>query len=942
MRTFVALDIETTGLDPQRDAILEIAAVLFDEHGPREEWHTLVNPGRAIPPAVTRLTGITDDLVVAAPPLEAVLDDLAAFVGNVPIVGHNVRFDLGFLQAAGLFRDHPHGDTYEAAAALWPEQPRYSLSALSQTLGLEMDDEHRALGDVYRTIALFWALVERAEALPPELLREMLVQAARSEPPWPGALILQTAQARQQRAGRRATAARWVPTFPPPPDWEPPPETPPTLSPRGVDPHALAEEFMPGGALERAIPGYEHRTEQVEMALAVAEALSQSRHLLIEAGTGTGKSLAYLLPAAAFALHNPGFPVVISTHTKNLQDQLLHKDIPQVLAAMNWQNRLRVAVLKGRSNYLCPRRLGDMLRTGPADPDETRVLLKVLVWLHDGGTGERSTLTLGRRDGAAWRKLSAEDEGCQTQVCLRRMEGACPFFQARRQAQQAHLVVVNHALLLSDAAAGGRILPDYRHLIVDEAHHLEAAATDALAVSVQERDLRRLLQDLGTTQKGALGRLLTLVRPLFASQPQTFARLRDQAGLITQSVFQFVELGKRLFIVLEDLLYDLREGRAPGRYAQQARLTPAVRTLPAWERVEAAWDEARLALLDARRAWKALIQDLRLWLEAHANDLDPDTAQAVEDALGRIRTLAADAETLQTHLDAIIFEPQDDQVYWVEQAPGRRPALFAAPLHVGGLMQELFWQGKDSVILTSATLTVAGSFEFIRQRLDAYDADTLALGSPFDYENAALLYLVNDIPEPSHPNYQVLLERALYQLALATRGRMLVLFTSYAHLERTARRLAQPLAQQGIALFRQDEGPSPQALIRAFREHEAAVLFGTRAFWEGVDIPGEDLSALVIAKLPFAVPSDPLVQARAEMYESPFWQYTLPDAILVFRQGFGRLIRTRTDRGIVAVLDRRMVSKSYGRYFLESLPPATLVVDSWRHLGPTAARWLGD
>ncbi len=939
MHTFVALDLETTGLDPERDAIIEIAAVLFDESGPRETWHTLIDPGRAIPEAITRLTGITDDMLADAPPLAAVLDDLAAFVGNVPLIGHHVRFDLAFLQAAGLFLDHPHGDTYEAAAVLWPQQPRYSLSALAEALGLPLEDEHRALADVHRTIALFWALVERAEALPPGLLREMLVQAARSQPAWPGTLILQTAQARQQRRGRRAPTTRWEPTFPPPRDTVP--SAPAVPSPREIDAHALAEEFMPGGALERVIPGYEHRAEQVEMALAVGEALSHAQHLLIEAGTGTGKSLAYLLPAAAFALNNPGFPVVISTHTKNLQDQLLHKDIPQVLRAMGWQDHLRVAVLKGRSNYLCPRRLQDMLRVGPADPDETRVLLKVLVWLHEGGSGERSTLTLGRRDWAAWRKLSAEDEGCQTQVCLRRMDGVCPFFQARRQAQQAHLVVVNHALLLSDAASGHRILPDYRHLIVDEAHHLEAAATDALAIQVQERDLRRLLHDLGTTQKGALGRLLTLMRPWMASQPQTFARLRDQAGQITQAVFQFVELGKRLFIVLEDLLYDLREGRAPGRYAQQARLTPAVRTLPAWERVEAAWDNARLALMDAQRAWKRLIQDVRLWLEAHGAEIDADVAPALEDALSRVRTLAADAESLQANLDAIIFEPQANQVYWVEQAPGRRPALFAAPLHVGELLRELFWQGKDSVILTSATLTVAGSFDFIRQRLDAYEAHTLALGSPFDYESAALLYLVDDIPEPSHPNYQVLLERAVYRLALATRGRMLVLFTSYAHLERTARRLAHPLAQQGIALFRQDEGPSPQALIQAFRAHEAAVLFGTRAFWEGVDIPGEDLSALVIAKLPFAVPSDPLVQARAEMYENPFWEYTLPDAVLVFRQGFGRLIRTRTDRGIVAVLDRRMVSKSYGRFFLESLPRMTLQQGSWRHLAAAAARWLG-
>lgn len=938
MRTFIALDLETTGLDPRQDAILEIGAVLFDEQGVRETWHTLVNPRRPIPPAITRLTGITDDMVADAPTLEQVLGDLEAFVGNVPLVGHNIRFDLGFLHAAGLFLDHPHGCTYEAAAVLWPQAPRYSLSALARHLDLELNDEHRALADVYRTVALFWALVERAEALPPELLREMVTQAARSPEPWPGLLVLQTAQARQQRRGVRAGPRRWVPAFPEPADQG---EARPAVAyPQAPDPEAIAEEFLPGGALARAIPGYEHRAEQVEMALAVAQAFRQARHLLIEAGTGTGKSLAYLLPAAAFALHNPGFPVVIATHTKNLQDQLLLNDIPRVTRALGWEDRLRVAVLKGRSNYLCPRRLQDMLRSGPETADEVRVLLKVLVWLHEGGQGERSTLTLGRRDYGPWRRLSAEDDGCQAQTCLRRMDGVCPFFQARRRAQQAHLVVVNHALLLSDAAVGGRILPDYRYLVVDEAHHLEAAATDALLVAVREHDLRRLLREVGTLQRGALGRLLTLLRPWALDDRLRLARLQEQAGQVSENLFQFVELSKRVFIMLEDLLYDLRQGREMGRYAQQARITPAVRRLPAWERVEDAWDTARLALQDARRAWKALIHDAERWLETRAPAAPDEVAAGVEDALGRVRTLAGEAEQLQATLDTLMFEPGDDWVYWVEQAPGQRPGLFAAPLHVGALLEEVFWHGKDSVVLTSATLTVGGSFEFIRRRLNAYDADTLALGSPFDYENAALLYLVNDIPEPSHPNYQPLLEKALYHLAVTTQGRMLVLFTSYAHLERTARRLSAPLAQAGIALLRQGEGPAPQALIRAFREHDAAVLFGTRAFWEGVDIPGEDLSALVIAKLPFAVPSDPLVQARAEMYENPFWQYTLPDAILVFRQGFGRLIRTRTDRGIVAVLDRRMVSKRYGRYFLESLPPATVVVDSWQRLAPTAARWL--
>jgi len=288
-----------------------------------------------------------------------------------------------------------------------------------------------------------------------------------------------------------------------------------------------------------------------------------------------------------------------------------------------------------------------------------------------------------------------------------------------------------------------------------------------------------------------------------------------------------------------------------------------------------------------------------------------------------------------------VLEPNRQMVYWAQARPRRQGiSLHAAPRDVGEALQEHVWYTKDAVVLTSATLTTGGDIDYMRRRLAAEHAETLILGSPFDYARAALLYVVNDMPEPNRPGYQQAVEEGLIALAKATRGRMMALFTSYAQLKRTASAIRPALLEAGLAVYEQGSGAAPQTLLDEFRASDGAVLLGTRAFWEGVDIPGDALSALVIVKLPFAVPSDPMVAARAEMFDDPFGEYHLPEAALVFRQGFGRLIRTRTDRGIVAVFDRRLLTRRYGQFFLDSLPPCT------RHQGPlhrlpaVAARWL--
>jgi ATP-dependent DNA helicase DinG len=295
-------------------------------------------------------------------------------------------------------------------------------------------------------------------------------------------------------------------------------------------------------------------------------------------------------------------------------------------------------------------------------------------------------------------------------------------------------------------------------------------------------------------------------------------------------------------------------------------------------------------------------------------------------------------------LNGLVSVPESDRIYWAELAPnGYRLSLQAAPLHIGSLMEQHMWNQKSSIIVTSATLTTAGDFGYLRGRLNANDADELAVGSPFDYENSALLYLVNDFPEPSEADrFQGEVNSAVIRLCKATNGRMLVLFTSYAQLRKTSQSIGPALAGSGIEVFEQGEGASATTLLENFRTAEKAVLLGTRAFWEGVDIPGESLSVVVIVKLPFDVPSDPIIAARSETFEDPFNEYQIPEAILKFRQGFGRLIRTQSDRGVVVVLDKRILSKKYGKYFIESIPKCKMIIGSVVDLPKTAEKWLNQ
>mgnify|MGYP005812758457 CR=1 FL=1 len=931
MPTLVSLDIETTGLDPNSDAIIEIGAVKFSETRVEGEFSTLVNPRKPINSFITGLTGITNPMVQNAPLLLEALPEVLDFIGDSIVLGHNVGFDLSFFYKAGALRNNPSVDTYELASVLLPMAPRYGLGSLASQLGVVQTNAHRALDDAKTTMAVYNKLAEKLDALPINLVAEILRLSEGIG--WRGELAFRFALQKMSRAGIRSRVALESGEgllF----DMEKSERGRPLVARQSclpLDIEELAGALEPGGAFSRHIPGFEHRSQQVQMLKSVAKAFSESGHLMVEAGTGTGKSLAYLIPAAAWAKQN-GERVVVSTNTIALQDQLIQKDIPDLIEALDLD--IRAVVLKGRSNYLCPRRLQAMLRRKLETSDELRVLAKVLVWLQSSTSGDRNEINLnGPAERLVWSRLSAEDEGCKLETCLKRTGGRCPFYKARMAAESAHIVVVSHALLLADAATQNRVLPAYNYLVVDEAHHLEAATTDAMSFRLRAPDVTRLVRELGSTEQGVFGRLMAIATPLL--KPTQLAALTAAINRATDAAFRFDTEMTAYFKALDFVLEELREGKELGTYPQQARILPATRVLPSWLDVEISWEQAHADLDNLLELMKAVREELRPLVEQEVEE--------AEDVLGQLATMVETLDEISQKVTGLTFEPDLNQIYWVELDPlQHRLTLQIAPLEIGDLMEHYLWHEKASVVLTSATLTTHGEFDYLRKRLNAIDADELTVGSPFDYENSALVYLPRDMPEPSDAHaHQRAVEETLIRLAKASGGRMLALFTSYAQLQKTSKAIEGPLNKLDITTYEQGEGASPSALLDIFKETPRAVLLGTRAFWEGVDVPGEALSVLVIVKLPFDVPSDPIIAARAESFEDPFNEYNLPEAILRFRQGFGRLIRTQTDRGVVAILDRGIISKPYGKLFMESLPRCTVEQGLLANLPERAAKWLG-
>lgn len=944
-RVYVALDIETTGLDPERDAILEIGAVRFKGSRTYQTFSRLVNPGRPIPYKIQQLTGITPNDIEDAPPLSAVLPDLNRFVGDAPIIGHNIGFDLGFLRKQGLFHANNGIDTFELASILLPHASRYSLAALLSYLQIELPPDgqaHRALDDAQATRQLFEALLDQARRLDSRIIDE--VARIGSQTGWHLADVFRdlTRERRysapagtlgQQLAAKGLLDARPIDggfaIMQADMDDTPEPPLEPVPHPTPLNIVKLCQMLEQGGLFEQHFAGYEYRIQQVDMLASVAAAFNESTHLMVEAGTGTGKSMAYLIPAIYWAVQN-GHRVVISTNTINLQDQLLNKDIPALQQILPVS--FKAVALKGRSNYLCPRRVELFRAKENLGPKELRLLAKLLIWMPSTTTGDREELFIpDYEEQALWSQVASDGNLCSPRTCTAH---TCFYARARRNAESAHVIVVNHALLMADIAVDNRVIPEYKHLIIDEAHHLEDQITNQLSFSANQKLLEQQLTELSQPLRGKdryTGLIHEIERRALAAIPNT---LKGDVSDITNRGHQAVTKSRQAVQQLfSALAVFVEEFPGSGRYNRKIRLTEQTRSQPTWSNVELAWDNAGATLAELSRGLGILYTMLA---ELEAYDI-PNW----EDLLAQLAASRTQLDEIRSNLHTILAEPGDDRILWVEQhVQNNAVSLHNAPLHVGNLVNQHLLQPKESVVLTSATLRAGNAFDYFKERLHFWEAEEVAVGSPFDYENNTLLYIPTDVPEPNTTGHQKAVETGIIELVKRIKGRTLVLFTSYSQLKTTANHIKGPLAEADIVVYQQGDGTSRRQLLENFKTAEQAVLLGTRSFWEGVDIPGPALSCVVITRIPFAVPSDPIVSARSETFENAFNQYSIPQAILFFRQGFGRLIRSKEDRGVVVVLDRRIITKSYGQAFLDSLPGVTERRGLLADLPPLAESWI--
>jgi ATP-dependent DNA helicase DinG len=637
--------------------------------------------------------------------------------------------------------------------------------------------------------------------------------------------------------------------------------------------------FGPEGLISKAHPEYEHRPGQIEMAEAVLRAFEQKRHLIVEAGTGTGKTLAYLVPAIAAACGS-GARVIISTGTKNLQEQLMDKDIPflqEVLPA-----KFRAAVMKGRNNYACLYRIKRAESTPVLDGfDQIDQFDEVSRWVMKTETGDRAELSNLPENLPFWRHIDARSDTCLGQKCPD--FDPCFITRMRQRATDADIVVVNHHLFFADLAlrngAYGAVLPDYAAVILDEAHQIEDVASEYFGVQVSNYQIDDLLRDV------------------------SYLKFEDrdaekECSRISARVQRFADM----------FWVSFREGRGlDGRFvlasvAQAGNLRPPETN-----------DNSQVNNLRYSEAYDAL--DNALNRLATTLDALKDTAEA--------ENIARRARQLRFDLNFVVRGDDKQFVYWLERR-GRGVFLRASPIDVSGLLQDRLFEKVPTVVLTSATLSSAGTFRFIRERLGLDQAEEMIAESIFDFENQAVLYLPRVMPDPRSTQWGAAAAAEVIKIINATQGRAFVLSTSLAGMnelyERVASQIDYPCLVQGSA--------AKAALLKSFRSTPNAVLFATSSFWQGVDVRGEQLSCVIIDKLPFAVPSDPVVAARQRHIEeqggSSFHEYSVPQAIISLKQGLGRLIRSTSDRGVLAVLDPRLRTKMYGQTFLRSLPPCRI------------------
>jgi ATP-dependent DNA helicase DinG len=935
LERFVALDLETTGLEESCD-IIELGLACYEAGQVRSRISTLVRPTQPVPPRILQLTGIDPRKLKKAPsPAEALPATLEA-IGSSPVVAHNLAFDQGVLTRAAARAGiawqpaRPGLDTVPLARVLLPTIASHRLADVAAHLAIPLEKAHRALDDAEAAGGILLRLIALGSGLDLALLQRLCLLAHGSGDPQEALFhgLRDWVRAQGETGAWRAN--------------QPLGREPHYRAPGGPDaapPFRAEEWFGPEGRLQASVEGFRHRPQQEEMARAVGALLADPAPeegplcLVAEAATGTGKSFAYLLPAlltGAARREAGGGPVVVSTHTRHLQDQLFHQDIPRLGRLL--ERPLEAVLLKGRGNYLCGHRLERLLdeaqeRVGPAD---RLALMPLVTWaaITRSGDVEECTGFRAVHLGRLWSQVRSEGTACANPACRAAASRAgeravCWGGRARQAAQGAHLIVVNHSLLLADLGVDHGVLGSFETLIVDEAHQFGRAADQHLRRSFSFQHLEGRLRGLHDPQGQGRGLFRQTRNRWNTLLPEGALREKGQRALEEAAAAGDEALA--VVVAARAALAEVQRARH-GESLQRNRYTHK-------ERLRGANNPLRLLSADCRRLEPALAALLRS-LATLATILEEAREEQIQPQLGELKgvgeALAGDAECF-----ALIHGEEDDEgeaVLWVEIHPVTLESTFhRLPLEPGRRLATELWGPLKRILLTSATLTVAGRFDWLLDRLGLSALPgaprCVAFESPFQLPRQARFLVPTWLPEASGREAEAFAQAlaALVAACSERHGRgTLILFTSYALLSRCHLALLRELDQKRFPLLAQGLDGSRTELLERFRASGGSVLLGVDSFWEGVDLPGEALQLLVMTKLPFDVPGEPLIDARSERIQArggnAFRDLSVPEAVIRFRQGFGRLIRHESDKGVFLLLDARVVRKEYGQTFLGSLP----------------------
>ena len=881
---FVAFDVETTGLDFKNDRIIEVGAVKFLDRKPCAEFTTCINAGVPIPPHITDLTGIRNEDICTAPDFGAIADKLLQFIDGLPLCGHQVEFDATFLneELKRIGRQTISGqllDTALLSRILLQPLQRFSLKAVSESLEVRLQNAHRALDDARASGEIAVHLIPKLAELPLHVRQTMAACAPGSL--FKGLLNKTLGSYRSAVLIETNRPAVSLPRLPIPDQF------------KEISKDKISQIFSENGTLGTYLPSFEPRSAQSELALHMADTFNTQSLFVAEAGTGTGKSLAYLIPSALWALTN-NCRVLICTRTRNLQDQLISKDLPLVRKIAG--EKMNFSALKGRNNYICLHRWKRLLsgESGNLSPRERFAVLPVILWAETTTTGdiEEQNQFNPRWFAKIWNLISAEHHECSGRRC--EYFASCFFQQARQKALGSHIVVINHALFFSEICSENSFLGKIGSIVFDEAHHLESCGHRYLRVELDSNRLNLFTETLNNLvlKIGELkeekqiyenGRELRTLLKHFRKRSQGLLQELDQWALSRQKDskdFQIAYAGDELLELLETAVFESTVNELVDR-----------------------------------------LYFLKQAIEAHPSSED------FEELKGEVQSSSERASQLKADFQYLIAGKTEDHVFWVEGNHEKGwVKLCGVPLDVGGMLSEVWGRCNGAVVFTSATLSVSNSVEYFKRGvgLGAYDFRTTVgqYKSPFG-AHQAIMGAVRNGPEPDSSQFPQYVASLISRLHQECRKNILVLFTANSMLNAVYDQLRSNAEIEQGKLLAQGMSGTRQNMLDQFKQNQQMILLGTDSFWEGIDAPGEACEIVIIPRLPFPVPTHPLTQAISKRLEKnegeSFFSYSLPEAVIKFRQGAGRLIRTLSDRGALVVLDNRIVTKGYGKKFIKSM-----------------------